>query len=239
MKFFNYSNYRNFKKWKAESFGEINTNDRVYFNKEFDRIGITEFDSKKLLELGFGNGSFASWAVEKGFNYFGVELISDLVRVAKDRGFNVYDSLIPLEKIAASQSIDYVVAFDVFEHLNIKEIELKLVECFAVLKPGGKLIGRVPSGDSPFSLSIQNGDITHKSWLGSSMIRQLAMTVGFEVEVIRPPSLPIMGLGIKTLLRRLTIRIIRRLSYPFVINIFMGGGKLVLTPNLLFVIKKP
>jgi predicted SAM-dependent methyltransferase len=239
MKIFNYSNYRSFKNWNAESFGEINSNDRVYFNNEFDRIGITEFDSKKILELGFGNGSFASWAVQKDFNYVGVELISDLVKVAKERGFNVFDSLSPLEKIVASQSIDYVVAFDVFEHLNIKEIELKLIECFAILKSGGKLIGRVPSGDSPFSLSIQNGDMTHKSSLGSSMIRQLAMAIGFEVEVIRSPSLPIMGLGIKTLFRRLIIRIVRRLSYPFVINIFMGGGKLVLTPNLLFVLKKP
>ena len=101
------------------------------------------------------------------------------------------------------------------------------------------MIGRVPSGNSSFSLSIQNGDMTHKSSLGSSMIRQLAMAIGFEVEVIRSPSLPIMGLGIKTLFRRSIIRVVRKFSYLFLINIFMGVGKYVLTPNLLFVLRKP
>lgn len=238
MKKNNYNNYRNFKDWNSSDFGYISKEDETYFNCEFNNISKEGIDNKRVLELGFGNGAFAAWSTQKDCEYFGTELISELVLKGKESGFNVFDAFASLGKEITANSIDYVVAFDVFEHLSKEEIDLKLNDCWKILKNGGELIGRVPSGDSPFSAPIQNGDFTHKISLGSSMIRQIAISNGYTVKVIRSPSMPLMGLGLKSFARRLIIKVIRGFCYPLISNIFMGGGSPVLTPNLIFILKK-
>jgi hypothetical protein len=70
-------------------------------------------------------------------------------------------------------------------------------------------------------------------------VRQLADQSGLEVVQIRAPVLPLRGLGTLSMVRRLLIRLVRSLTYPIVEKVFMGGGNPVLSPNLLFVIRKP
>ena len=238
MKETDYNNYRNFKDWNSGDFGYISKEDETYFDCEFSNISKEGINNKRILELGFGNGSFAAWSTQKGCEYYGTELISELVIRAKESGFNAFEAFEPLDKEICANSIDYVVAFDVFEHLNKEEIDVKLSDCWKVLKNGGELIGRVPSGDSPFSTSIQNGDFTHKISLGSSMIKQIAISNGYTVKVMRSPSMPLRGQGLKSFIRRFIIKIVRGFCYPLIGNIFMGGGNPILTPNLLFILKK-
>jgi hypothetical protein len=128
--------------------------------------------------MGFGNGSFSSWVIENGGVYFGFELIPDLVTWGTDLGLDVFDGHVRFDEVLSAESVDYVVAWDVFEHLSIEEIGSKLCECYTALKSGGRIVARVPSGDSPFSGPLQNGDITHKTSIGSSMVRQLATEHG-------------------------------------------------------------
>lgn len=233
----NYQNYQNFKDWNKSDFGSLSNEDRVYFDGEFKQIHKGSISGKNILELGFGNGSFASWSTQNGCKYYGTELIEELVLMAQEHEFNVFDATKPLKEVIPKNSIDYIVAFDVFEHLSKEEIDFKLLECFEVLKNNGELIARVPSGDSPYSRSIQNGDFTHKISLGSSMIKQIAISNGYEVKEIRSPYTPISGLGLKSFIRRSIIKTFRSLIYPIISNILMGGGKPVLSPNILFILK--
>ena len=235
----NYEQYQSFKSWTPKSFGVNSLEEKRYFDQEFQLIQASNLNNKVVVEMGFGNGSFSSWAVEQGCDYFGFELIPELVSTAKDLGLNVFDADLPFDEVLSADSVDYVLAWDVFEHLNNEEISSKLLECYKVLKSGGRVMARVPSGDSPFSGPLQNGDITHKTSIGSSMVRQYAMATGFDVESIRSPAFPIKGMGIKTFLRRALVASFQRIAYRFLANVFMGGENVVVTQNMIFILKKP
>lgn len=71
------------------------------------------------------------------------------------------------------------------------------------------------------------------------MVRQLAAQAGFGVDGIREPTFPLRDMGAMKWLRRASVVACRRLAYPLIAQAFMGGGRPVLTPNLLFVLVKP
>lgn len=104
---------------------------------------------------------------------------------------------------------------------------------------GGVLIARVPSGDSPFGRSIQHGDMTHQLALGSMAVQQLCAASGFSEVRCREPALPVWGLGWRVALRRILVHALRRLVFPVVERGLMGATGLVLTPNLVFVARRP
>jgi SAM-dependent methyltransferase len=58
-------------------------------------------------------------------------------------------------------SLDLVVCFDVFEHLTHDTCAQWFAHIHRVLKPGGRLIGHVPNGLSPFAGAVYWGDLTH------------------------------------------------------------------------------
>lgn len=233
-----YSRYEQWKGWQREEFGCCSTEMAHYFHAELIRSGITSLQGKSVFEIGFGNGQFASWATSAGAAYSGSECIGDLVERATVAGFHVFDAETSLTKVFQDASLDLVVSFDVFEHMETAALQAFLHAAFAALRPSGKLVARMPSGDSPFSRAIQHGDLTHCTILGSSAVNQLAGATGFKVESIREPAFPIHGLGKTAFFRRLAISVSRRLTYPIISRVFMGGGQPVLTPNMVFVLVK-
>jgi cyclopropane fatty-acyl-phospholipid synthase-like methyltransferase len=134
------------------------------------------------VEIGFGNGHFAAWCNNQNITYSGLEIIEQLVTEGKSLGFNVDMSAGNLQLNA--NSIDLVVAFDVFEHFTWSELKEQLDMIHRWLKPGGLLVFRVPSGDSPFSRALQHGDITHKITIGSSLTKQLAVEHDYKIQTI-------------------------------------------------------
>ena len=134
---------------------------------------------------------------------------------------------------------DLAVAFEVFEHLSLCDLRGWLSTFHRCLRPGGKIIVRIPSGDSPFAREIQHGDLTHRVILGSSAVRQLAAEAGFEIESIREPAYPLRGAGVLSFLKRSLVSAARAISYRSITSVFMGGGVPALQPNILFVLSKP
>ena len=231
--------YVSWKRWRTEQFGHSAAYETSYYRKEFALCESEQLRGRRVLEIGFGNGTFAGWVREQGAVYLGTEAISELVSVALSNGFNVFAADTPFSKIAERETIDVVVAFDVFEHLTLEQLESMLTDIGTLLRPGGWLLGRVPSGDSPFARSVQYGDLTHSLVLGSSAIGQLASRVGLGVLSIREPAFPLFGAGWISLLRRAALLMTRRITFPLISNIFMGGGSPILTPNMVFVLTKP
>jgi SAM-dependent methyltransferase len=235
-----YSNYQPWKDWSSKKFGELTPANLVYFDRELCLSGASIMSIERVLEIGFGNGSFAAWAAERGVHqYLGTEQIIDLVVAARHCGIAAHSSDEPVDSFVAPDSLDLIVAFDVFEHIEIGDLRVLLGTLARCLKPGGLLVARVPSGDSPFSRAIQNGDLTHKTTLGSSSIRQLVESLPFEVMQIRGPAFPIRGLGFRKALKRGLVKVLRQLIYPFIKLILMGGMPSILEPNIVFVLKKP
>ena len=232
--------YENWKQWDEASFGQYSKAEALYFAAELERAGLHMQDGLRICEAGFGNGTFAGYVRSRGCDYYGSEINGVLVERAQRLGFKASGT--GLTGALGEQphaTVDAVVAFDVLEHLDIAGIQSFLQETLMLLKPGGVLLARVPSGDSPFGRVIFHGDITHRTALGSSAIRQLAALVGFEVVDIGPPRLPLHGLGWIKTLRRASIRMAQwALALPINL-VFHEGQRRVITANLVFVLRKP
>ena len=69
---------------------------------------------------------------------------------------------------------DRVVLLDVLEHFTLEDGFRLLFLITKVLNADGKIIIKVPNGGSPWGMSYQAGDVTHKSTFNSESIRQLA-----------------------------------------------------------------
>jgi SAM-dependent methyltransferase len=233
-----HDNYSKWKGWDSDAFGTWHRADGIYFNAELTKCGVGKLAGRHVLELGFGNGAFAGWATREGATYLGIDVIPALVARGRKAGYDVHLAGPSVCDVATRDSLDLVVAFDVLEHFALTDLEQKLRDVGHVLKVGGRLIARVPSGDSPFARAAQHGDLTHRLTLGASAVRQLAASVGFAVDQCREPVFPLLGLGVRSFMRRSLVMLGRAMAYPVVTHVLMGGGSPVLSPNMIFVFRK-
>lgn len=168
-----YQGYLNFKRWDKEP------------SRADEFVGIfptlTTAMSYKILEIGFGPGYFLDWARERGHLVWGVEILSEAIDAARKRGHNVcswheWDSI--------PGPFDMIVALDVLEHVE----PLKLLELLKKLKgaltESGKVIIKVPNGESPFAGKYLYGDMTHERPLTSESLRQIAQTCNFKLDAV-------------------------------------------------------
>jgi SAM-dependent methyltransferase len=116
------------------------------------------------LDLGAGQGELLVALSRLGFQDLdGVELSPSQVQLAISHGCSAVrlgDGGTVLASLPDS-SLDLVCCFDVFEHLSHDTCAYWFEQIYRVLKPGGRLIGHVPNGISPFVGSIYWGDLTH------------------------------------------------------------------------------
>jgi 2-polyprenyl-3-methyl-5-hydroxy-6-metoxy-1,4-benzoquinol methylase len=97
---------------------------------------IYDFTNKRLLEIGFRNGYFMNECVKAGLIPTGIDINREYYESTKEQfpflDIKWYDgSAFPV----LADSFDYVVSFQVLEHVS--SIEHILTECIRVLKPGG------------------------------------------------------------------------------------------------------
>lgn len=235
-----FDGYREWKDWSAESFGTYSPAAAVYYEVELARTGLDLGTRLDVLELGFGNGEFAGWARSKGFAYAGSELIPELRDRAAAAGFRAYDG--HSDRMFAELGtgrLDLVAAFDVLEHMELDALESLLDSVHRALRPGGCILARVPSGDSPFGRAIYHGDLTHRLALGSSAVRQLAVRHEFHVADIGPPRLPLRGVGLRRAARRVLVLSAQKVVARLINATFHHNQPRVITSNLVFVLRKP
>jgi len=233
-----FDDYRAWKSWDAEGFARVDTVQARYFEAEFAACGLALRPGLKLLEIGFGAASLAAWAKARDWRYSGTELDPELVLRARAMGFDAHEAGASLAAIAPEDPFDLIVAFDVLEHLTLDQIGDLLAQSRGRLGPAGLFVARFPSGDSPFSRAIQNGDVTHQTTIGSGMVEQLALAGGFEVMQIRGPVFPLTGMGLKRLVRRLPVAMARALIGSILrLAYFDNDPHRVLEPNMVVVLR--
>lgn len=116
------------------------------------------------LDLGAGQGELVEAVSLLGFaQATGVELSPSQVQLAQRHGCQAVRQGEGGQALAElpDASLDLVVCFDVFEHLSHDTCAQWFIQIHRVLKPGGRLIGHVPNGLSPFAGSVYWGDLTH------------------------------------------------------------------------------
>lgn len=224
-----YVNYREFKGWNT--FFNPTDSEVSQLDYEFKNVPIQS--GTLLLDVGFGNGALLKWASNKLANIAGIELNDELIREAKKFEIKLYSSLNSVE----SKSIDVLTFMDVFEHLEIMEINQTLVEAARVLKDGGYLVARFPNCQSPAGLIEQFGDVTHKTMLSAPILSAKLKEHGFKITSIAgaiPLSEFPVGINAKILLGikkgvRKIILLIYRLGF--------GTGKALLSPSIIVTAK--
>ena len=226
-----YQDYAGWKKWGGEF--EASDFEARYFAAE---LADVEIAGRRVLEIGFGNGSFLHWARRQGALVVGTELDAAMIERARAKGFDAQaESLDVL--VQSGQRFDLVVAFDVFEHWDTPTLIAKLQQIRLLLNAGGRVLARFPNGQSPFGRVHQYGDLTHRSVLSASSVRQLAHMTGFGVERV--------GNACRVPVRRDFFsrlkhywRGVRRARIERTLARLYGFGRLALDPNLSALLRK-
>ncbi|HEV7287984.1 class I SAM-dependent methyltransferase [Sphingomonas sp.] len=133
-----------------------------------------------ILEIGFGSGAFLGWARDKGARVMGAEITPASVAAAQTAQIPLVAPDFEAHGALAENSLDAVVAFDVFEHLDPATIPAKLAAIARALRPGGLLVLRYPNGQSPFGLDPLHADATHIVALSRAKIDQYAAGTGLR-----------------------------------------------------------
>lgn len=231
-------NYRSWKGWTDGNFGALQLRDKVYFDAEFSDSSVA-LAGATVFELGFGNGNFLAYCRENGAEAVGMEIDPDLVSRAKAAGFEAHVFSDTAIDDLEENRFDVIVAFDVFEHIQFDQLQALLGRLKNILRPGGIVLARFPSGDSPFSGAMYNGDATHRCLLGSGKLKQLAIASGFNLVEMRGARLPIKGLGIKTMVKRAGIVVVRRIVEAILRPVYYNNGRQVIAANAVCVLRKP
>ena len=197
-------NYEVWKEWGQDSFGRFDEHLACYYAAELKKCMLRHDARPRIMEVGFGNGAFLAYCRSRGYPICGVEIIDELVRRAREGGFEAYNDI---SALPPGVSYDLIFAFDVLEHIEAEALARFLRELKAKLAPDGLLIARFPNGDSPFGRSNQYGDVTHKTVIGSGSIRHLAASTGFDVVYCGSPAVP-------QTLRDFKFLLYRTLSWP-------------------------
>ena len=177
--------YRGYERWKNwTALFTIDADTAGYFDGELQGSAL---GGANVLELGFGAGDFIAWARNAGANVVGTEVNNVLLDAARQHGIETLPAAIDTVADQNAARFDAIVAFDVFEHLDLDGVRTALAACATMLKPGGRLFLRFPNAQSPFGLPPQNGDITHKSKLSRSAFEQMIDHNAFQIERYGPP----------------------------------------------------
>lgn len=174
-----YTAYSDWKGWDKSAPPGPSLIDMAIYEQEMARASIPV--GSQILELGFGGGTFLDWARSAGYATYGVETLDDMVRSAATRGHRVLLGELHNVKDRLPSDFDAVVAFDVLEHLDHDQLLHTLRTVAALLRPGGKLLARIPNGLSPFGRYYQYGDLTHRSVLHYRSLQQLGLPLGLRL----------------------------------------------------------
>jgi hypothetical protein len=171
--------YAGYEAWKGWSkLFIVGAGEAAYFAGETRDVKV---QNAVVLEIGFGSGSFLTWAQQCGASIAGTEINQVLLQAARDFGVKLLPA--DFERVSHEHAgrFDTIVAFDVFEHFSLSEIVARLKAAEIMLKANGHLIMRFPNAQSPFGLAPQNGDPTHKAALSRSVFEQLIQDTTLEV----------------------------------------------------------
>jgi len=145
--FMNNSFYRDFEDLHRGSRNEIIRRLQVYLPFV---IPVAQTNpSAECLDLGCGRGEWLQLMAEYGINAKGVDIDEAMLNAAKSQGLNVTlkDALDAL-KNQADNSITFVTAFHLVEHLLFSQVQELVQQAHRVLVPGGVLILETPNPDN-------------------------------------------------------------------------------------------
>lgn len=228
-----YAGYSQWKRWDPASFMTCDLYQRRYYEGELWGLEIAGL---KIIELGFGNGSFLRFAKDKGADVSGTELLPEARAGAIERGVRVYMADLSDALSEDIGNFDLIVAFDVMEHFTREQLVALFDTLAALLKPGGHVLARFPNGQSPLGCVPQNGDHTHCLVLSAQLLMQ--MLIGKPWVMVRAGN-PFTVLEANTFRKRLGLRLrhTARHRVEWIVN-RLYGLDITLDPNVTVMLER-
>lgn len=179
-----YDHYEKMKGWDAAPFMATPPGDRKFYDHYLGHCGLA---GAVVVEVGFGNGNFLGWAQARGATLYGTEVQPEAVARAQDHGVHVLPPDLAQSSAELEGQVAVMAALDVMEHLSIAQNAAMLAASADMLRVGGLILLRFPNGQSPLSLPVQHGDMTHVSVLSIPVVEQLCAGLPFKVTHAGPP----------------------------------------------------
>ena len=229
----NNNSYINWKSWDSKLFGHFSRLEAAYYQDIIKLLRIRS--SSKILEIGFGNGSFLGFLNKNNYNYEGVESNKLLVDLALSRNFSAYHSV---NSIEVNKKYDFIVLFDVIEYIAAEQVEDFLKKLSIHLEESGKIFMRFPNGASPLGLANQHGDVTHCNIITISKLNYWCFNSNLKVIFSRGDLLPFI---FKHNLLKMPSRLCKLFLYKIIeriVRIISNQSKGILSSNLQVIIIK-
>lgn len=137
----------------------------------------------RILDLGCGHGALLYIARECGYvNVIGVDRSREQINLAQELGISdiVEDDALNFLTKQPRGSLNAVVAFDLLEHFDKRELIDLLDEIHRTLTPGGRLVIHTPNAVSPFFGRVRYGDLTHELAFTPASMAQLLKATSFS-----------------------------------------------------------
>jgi 2-polyprenyl-3-methyl-5-hydroxy-6-metoxy-1,4-benzoquinol methylase len=136
-----------------------------------------------IIELGCGFGMLIHFVRAAGYKRIeGVDISGEQILAARSLGLDCVREAEICQTLegCASNSYDVVLMFDVLEHFRHSELLGIADSVKRVLRPGGRLICRVPNAEAPFAARMRYGDLTHQLIFTNDSFVQLFCRAGFK-----------------------------------------------------------
>jgi SAM-dependent methyltransferase len=168
-----------------EYYSEENLNIPTFIQQRLKEIasGFAPYrTSNRLLEVGFGEGSFLAAAMRAGWDAEGIEVSKTAVEHARSAGLKVYCASLP-ERNYPDGHFDVIIASELIEHLA--DPRSFLIEIARILRPGGLFWATTPnsSGVSAKAVGLDWTVICppeHLQLFSAQGVRQLLTEAGFS-----------------------------------------------------------
>ena len=132
---------------------------RDFFNTYFPKFNKEKYKNKEILEIGsYTGGSLVYWIERHGFaKGCGIDINSIFAEAgntfAKEKNINAtFDTGFGENLPYPDNSFDFIVSYDVFEH--VQDLEIVMNECSRVLRPGGFVLAVFPPFFQPLEAHL-------------------------------------------------------------------------------------
>ena len=182
-------NHLDYYKFQAEARGVRSLEDvrrkaseRAFIYERVVRSWLPKDMAAPLAEVACGHGSFMYWLKTCGYtNLAGVDSSAEQIALARQVGVPVEED--DANRWLARQPNNHfatIIAIDLAEHLTRDDFMELLHLTNAALRPGGRMILRLPNGDSPFVGMNLFNDITHVWTYTPNALNSLSQMHGFS-----------------------------------------------------------
>jgi 2-polyprenyl-3-methyl-5-hydroxy-6-metoxy-1,4-benzoquinol methylase len=136
---------------------------------------------RTILDVGCGKGEFLEVALNNGWVCHGTEFDDHAVELCRQKGIQIFQG--PLREYQPTQLPDVITSFEVIEHINNPDEELRKI--YALLKPGGLFYFTTPNFNS-LSRYLLKGKWNvieypeHLSYFTARVIDKKLQEIGFE-----------------------------------------------------------